>query len=44
MFVDFFQIGVLLLFKLRLDTAINRADFVSWWMWFNGSPTKVQRR
>ena len=22
--------------KLRLHTAINRADFVSWWMWFNG--------
>ena len=20
--------------KLRLHTAINRADFVSWWMWF----------
>ena len=30
-------------FKLRLQTAINRADFVSWWMWFNGSPTKAQR-
>ena len=28
--------------KLRLHTAINRADFVSWWMWFNGTPTKVQ--
>ena len=28
---------------IRLHTAINRADFVSWWMWFNGSPTKVQR-
>ena len=28
--------------KVRLDTAINRADFVSWWMWFNGSPTKAQ--
>ena len=27
-------------FKLRLHTAINRADFVSWWMWFNASPTK----
>ena len=31
------------LFELRSHTAINRADFVSWWMWFNGSPTKVQR-
>ena len=28
--------------ELRLHTAINRADFVSWWMWFNDSPTKVQ--
>ena len=28
---------------LRLHTAINRADFVSWWMWFNGSPTKAHR-
>ena len=27
--------------KVSLHTAINRADFVSWWMWFNGSPTKV---
>ena len=27
--------------KVRLDTAINRADFVSWWMWFNGSTTKA---
>ena len=23
------------LIKLRLHTAINRSDFVSWWMWFN---------
>ena len=23
--------------------ASNRADFVSWWMWFNGSQTKAQR-
>ena len=22
--------------KLHLHTAMNRADFVSWWMWFNG--------
>ena len=29
--------------KLRLHTAIKRADFVSGWMWFNDSPTKVQR-
>ena len=29
--------------KLHLHTAINRTDFVFWWMWFNGSPTKVQR-
>ena len=29
--------------KLRLHTAINRADFVSWWMWFNDSLTKVHR-
>ena len=29
--------------KLRLHTAINRADFVSWWMWFNRLTTKVQR-
>ena len=29
--------------KLRLHTAINRADSVSWWMWFNGSPTKAHR-
>ena len=29
--------------KLHLHTAINRADFVSWWMWFSDSPTKVQR-
>ena len=28
--------------KVRLDTAINREDFVSWWMWFNGSSTKAQ--
>ena len=28
---------------LRLHTAINRADFVSWCMWFNGSRTEVQR-
>ena len=26
-----------------LHAAINRADFVSWWMWFNGSTTKAQR-
>ena len=26
---------------IRLHTVINRVDFVSWWMWFNGSPTKV---
>ena len=25
---------------LCLHTAINRADFVSWWMWFNGSPNE----
>ena len=30
-------------FKVRLHTAINRSDFVSWWMWFNGSHTEVQR-
>ena len=30
-------------FKLRLHTAINQADFVFWWMWFNGSPTKARR-
>ena len=29
--------------KLFLHTAINRADFVSWWMRFNGSPTKAHR-
>ena len=28
--------------KIRLHTAINRADFVSWWMWFNRLTTKVQ--
>ena len=28
---------------LRLHTAIDRADFVCWWMWFNGSNTEVQR-
>ena len=22
----------------RLESTTNRADFVSWWMWFNGSP------
>ena len=27
---------------LRLHTAINRADFVSWWMWFNGSLTEIR--
>ena len=27
--------------KLRLHTAINRADFVSLRMWFNGLPTKA---
>ena len=26
---------------LRLHTAINRADFVSWWMWFNASHTEI---
>ena len=27
----------------RLHTApINQVDFIFWWMWFNGSPTKVQ--
>ena len=26
-----------------VHTAINRADFVSWWMRFNGSPTKEHR-
>ena len=26
--------------KLRLHTAINQADFVFWWMWFNGLSTK----
>ena len=30
-------------FHVRLHTAINRTDFVSWWMWFNGPPTIVQR-
>ena len=29
--------------KLRLHTTINRDDFASWWMRFNGSRTKVQR-
>ena len=29
--------------KLRLHTAINRNDFVSWWMWFNRLTTKLQR-
>ena len=29
--------------NLRLHTTINLADFVSWWMWFNGSHTKAQR-
>ena len=24
----------------RLHTAINRTDFVSWWMWFNGWPNE----
>ena len=33
--------SVLCSIKLCLHTAIYRADFVSWWMWFNGSPTKV---
>ena len=35
------------LFMARYDqythTVINRVDFVSWWMWFNGLTTKVQR-
>ena len=26
---------------LRLHTAINPADFVFWWMWFNGSHTQI---
>ena len=30
-------------FIVKVHTAINRADFVSWWMWFNGSPTKARR-
>ena len=32
----------LILLKIRLHTGINRADFVSWWMWFNSSPTTAQ--
>ena len=28
--------------KVRLHTAINRADFVSWWMWFNGLPIEIK--
>ena len=31
------------LLKHHLYIAIKRADFVSSWMWFNGSATKVQR-
>ena len=31
------------LLMLRLHTAINRADFVSWWMWFNGSHTEISK-
>ena len=30
-------------FKVRLHTAINRVDFVTWWMWFNRLTTKLQR-
>ena len=36
-------VTLFIMLKLRLLTAINRANFVSRWMWFNGSPTKVQR-
>ena len=36
---DFHELGE----AIRLHTAVSRADFVSWWMWFNGTPTKLQR-
>ena len=36
-------IGVTLCLTLCVHIVINRADFVSWWVWFNGSPTKIQR-
>ena len=38
-------VPVYFIVKLRLHTAINRADFVSWWMWFTiyRLTTKVHR-
>ena len=33
-----FNLWKILTLELRLHAAINRADFVFWWMWFNSSP------
>ena len=39
-YIIYYKVRLFYKYKLRLHTAINRADFVSWWMWFNGSPQK----
>ena len=39
----FTAIIILCTVKVRLHTAINRADFISWWMWFNRLAMKELR-